>query len=62
MREILEIVDRLLDGVQLEAHDGEVRERVRKAIEPVLEDNGGALFLLRDLAIDSPVCEVTIKA
>ncbi len=52
---VVEIVDGLLDGVDAEALDAEVGVRVRGAVESVLEDDGGAVLLLGDLAVDCSV-------
>jgi hypothetical protein len=46
VREILEVVDSLLDGVDSEALDAKVGVGVTFAIESVFEDNGGAVCFL----------------
>jgi hypothetical protein len=50
--------------VQLQRLDGEAVDRVREAKEPVLYDDGRAVFLLRDEAVDravSATCGVRLR-
>lgn len=55
---VLEVVNRLLNGVVLEAGDRQVVEGVRKSVVTVLEDNRGTVLGLRDLPVDGAVREV----
>lgn len=58
--EEIEIVDSLLDGVELQTLDRQVRVRVGEPVEPVLDDYNGTVLLLRDLAVDGLVCQITV--
>lgn len=58
--EEIEIVDSLLDGVELQTLDRQVRVRIGEPVEPVLNDYNGTVLLLRDLAVDGLVCQITV--
>ena len=56
---VLEIVNSLLNGVQLEAIVVQAGVGVRETVETVFENDGSTALLLGKLTVDSPVCEVT---
>ena len=58
--EVFEIVNSLLDSVELQVWCAQVRYRIGFPVEAVLKDDGRAVLLLGNLAVDSPVCEVAL--
>ena len=59
LSKVLEIVNSLLNGVQLEAIVVQAGVGVRETVETVFENDGSTALLLGKLTVDSPVCEVT---
>ena len=58
VRKIIQVLDGLLDRVVLQAIHGQVAKGRRAPVEPVFENDGGAVLLLSDLTIERPVREV----
>lgn len=58
VREVLQVVNCLLDGMMLQTLDGEVVIRIRIAIVPVLDNDSCAVQLLCNQTVDRPVRQV----